>query len=128
MTDRVLTYRPWYLTGLSLYKPFYVPHLCAFLVVRTQGIVFVRPEKSWRPIVSVSISGQHTHEVILGCDGQNPNLKTPFPLFVSIIFDLPYAPHIDITTSVADEILVAAAILTSMYFTSHIVKTAGNVT
>ncbi|KAK7686479.1 hypothetical protein QCA50_010075 [Cerrena zonata] len=54
---------PWYLT-----------------IVRTQGIAFIRPEKSWRPIVSVTIGGQHTHEIILGCDGQNPNLKTPFPL------------------------------------------------
>ncbi|KAI0077437.1 hypothetical protein K474DRAFT_1707316 [Panus rudis PR-1116 ss-1] len=54
---------PWYLT-----------------VIRTQGILFLRPEKSWRPIVSVSVDGNSPQEVVLGCDGQNPNLKTPFVL------------------------------------------------
>ncbi|KAH9914722.1 hypothetical protein B0H21DRAFT_828294 [Amylocystis lapponica] len=55
---------PWYLT-----------------VVRTQGLMFIRPEKSWRPIVSVVLTDtQQTYETILGCDGQNPNLKSPIVL------------------------------------------------
>ncbi|KAH9926372.1 uncharacterized protein B0H18DRAFT_1005746 [Fomitopsis serialis] len=40
-------------------------------IVRTQGLLFVRPEKSWRPV---------SHEVALGCDGQNPNTKIPLTL------------------------------------------------
>ncbi|CAL1693780.1 unnamed protein product [Somion occarium] len=64
---------PWYLT-----------------IVRTQGILYVRPEKSWRPIVSLTIDGHHTHEITLGCDGQNPNLKTPF-----ILRDLDITSHLD---------------------------------
>lgn len=53
-------------------------------VVRTQGVLFLRPEKSWRPIVTVTIveTGQ-TLETILGCDGQNPNLKVPHTLYAS---------------------------------------------
>ncbi|EJF67498.1 hypothetical protein DICSQDRAFT_165322 [Dichomitus squalens LYAD-421 SS1] len=50
-------------------------------VVRTRGLTFLRPEKSWRPIVSVSIVDRNRdhglpHEVVLGCDGQNPNLRS----------------------------------------------------
>ncbi|KAH9912136.1 uncharacterized protein BXZ73DRAFT_93239 [Epithele typhae] len=49
-------------------------------VVRTRGLTFLRPEKSWRPIVAVAVTDRgHEHapqEVVLGCDGQNPNLKT----------------------------------------------------
>ncbi|KIP03921.1 hypothetical protein PHLGIDRAFT_110314 [Phlebiopsis gigantea 11061_1 CR5-6] len=55
---------PWYLT-----------------VVRTDGVLFLRPEKSWRPIVSLSlVETGHTHETTLGCDGQNPNMKNPLVL------------------------------------------------
>ncbi|KAI0347642.1 hypothetical protein BDW22DRAFT_1349674 [Trametopsis cervina] len=55
---------PWYLT-----------------VVRTQGMQFVRPEKSWRPIVSVTVvEHERTHETVLGSDGRNPNLKAPIEL------------------------------------------------
>ncbi|OCH90040.1 hypothetical protein OBBRIDRAFT_628773 [Obba rivulosa] len=53
---------PWYLT-----------------ICRTQGLLFLRPEKSWKPIVSVAVDGQ-THECMLGCDGQNPNAKSPIVL------------------------------------------------
>lgn len=54
-------------------------------VVRTRGLVFVRPEKSWRPIVTISVvqgKDEHgpSHEVALGCDGQNPNLKSVIPV------------------------------------------------
>ncbi|KAI0370138.1 hypothetical protein BV20DRAFT_322538 [Pilatotrama ljubarskyi] len=59
--------RPWHLT-----------------VVRTRGLLFVRPEKSWRPIVSLCVvdSGheQPLPDVVLGCDGQNPNLKSVVPI------------------------------------------------
>ncbi|KAM5538370.1 hypothetical protein V8D89_007972 [Ganoderma adspersum] len=54
-------------------------------VVRTRGLLFVRPEKSWRPIVSISVvDNDHDHglphEVTLGCDGQNPNMKSVIPV------------------------------------------------
>jgi len=39
----------------------------------------LRPEKAWRPVVTVVFDQQH-HEVVLGSDGQNPNLKRPFYL------------------------------------------------
>ncbi|KAH9159761.1 hypothetical protein EDB89DRAFT_2107284 [Lactarius sanguifluus] len=35
----------------------------------------LRPEKSWRPIITLEVDGQHKHEVILGVDGQNPNQR-----------------------------------------------------
>ncbi|KAI0749014.1 hypothetical protein BC629DRAFT_1598971 [Irpex lacteus] len=55
---------PWYLT-----------------VVSTQGIQFLRPERSWRPIVGVTVvDHDRTHETVLGCDGRNPNLKAPIEL------------------------------------------------
>ncbi|KAI0714531.1 hypothetical protein C8Q76DRAFT_427469 [Earliella scabrosa] len=49
-------------------------------VVRTRGLLFVRPEKSWRPIVTISVVDGNRdhglpHEVMLGSDGQNPNVK-----------------------------------------------------
>ncbi|KAJ8701733.1 hypothetical protein PTI98_000490 [Pleurotus ostreatus] len=47
-------------------------------VIKVQGLSFMRSEKSWRPIVSVEIDQHHRHEVVLGCDGQNPNLKSQF--------------------------------------------------
>ncbi|KAI0640328.1 hypothetical protein C8Q77DRAFT_1086012 [Trametes polyzona] len=54
-------------------------------VIRTRGLSFVRPEKSWRPIVSVTVVDEGhdhglPHEVVLGCDGQNPNLKSVIPI------------------------------------------------
>ncbi|KAH9830513.1 uncharacterized protein C8Q71DRAFT_368996 [Rhodofomes roseus] len=55
---------PWYLT-----------------IIRTQGLLFVRPEKSWRPVVCVDVVDRpQQHEVALGCDGQNPNTKIPLTL------------------------------------------------
>ncbi len=35
----------------------------------------LRPEKSWRPIVTMEVDGQHKHETVLGVDGQNPNKR-----------------------------------------------------
>ncbi|KIM77105.1 hypothetical protein PILCRDRAFT_77105, partial [Piloderma croceum F 1598] len=48
-------------------------------VIRSQGLAPLRPEKGWRPIITVTFDHQH-HEVVLGSDGQNPNLKRPFYL------------------------------------------------
>ncbi|KDQ62993.1 hypothetical protein JAAARDRAFT_362720 [Jaapia argillacea MUCL 33604] len=48
-----------------------------FTVVKAQGIRHLRPEKSWRPIVELVVDQQQYHEIILGCDGQNPNLRAP---------------------------------------------------
>ncbi|KAF4573594.1 C2 domain-containing protein [Pleurotus pulmonarius] len=50
----------------------------SFTVIKVQGLSFMRSEKSWRPIVSIEIDQHHRHEVVLGCDGQNPNLKSHF--------------------------------------------------
>ena len=35
----------------------------------------LRPEKSWRPIVTMEVDGLHKNEIMLGVDGQNPNQK-----------------------------------------------------
>ncbi|KAG5732599.1 hypothetical protein E4T56_gene16874 [Termitomyces sp. T112] len=50
-----------------------------FTVIRMQGMRLMRPERAWRPIITVEID-KHSHEVIMGVDGQNPNLKQPFKL------------------------------------------------
>lgn len=50
-------------------------------VIRSQGLGPLRPEKGWRPIVTVVFDQQH-HEIVLGSDGQNPNQKRPFYLWV----------------------------------------------
>ncbi|KAG1725260.1 uncharacterized protein EDB91DRAFT_1168896 [Suillus paluster] len=47
-------------------------------VIRAQGYRPLRPENSWRPIVSVVVDEHQHYEVNLGCDGQNPNLKECF--------------------------------------------------
>ncbi|KAG1772588.1 hypothetical protein EV702DRAFT_1133410 [Suillus placidus] len=47
-------------------------------VIRAQGYQPLRPEKSWRPIVSVVVDKHQSYEVNLGCDGQNPNLRERF--------------------------------------------------
>ncbi|KAH9984057.1 hypothetical protein BJV74DRAFT_588688 [Russula compacta] len=44
-------------------------------VLRSQNLGTLRPEKSWRPIVTLEVDGQHKHEIILGVDGQNPNQR-----------------------------------------------------
>lgn len=53
----------------------------------------LRPEKSWRPIVTLEVDGQHKHEVSLGVDGQNPNqreithLCVAFPMYLACVPD-----------------------------------------
>ncbi|KAF8987757.1 hypothetical protein BDQ17DRAFT_538122 [Cyathus striatus] len=47
-------------------------------VVRAHGLKQIRPEKTWRPIVTVEIDQHYCYELALGVDGQNPNLKDRF--------------------------------------------------
>ncbi|KAF7357744.1 hypothetical protein MVEN_00820300 [Mycena venus] len=49
-------------------------------VVRAHGLHLMRPERSWRPIVTVEVDQTHQHETVLGSDGQNINLKECFHL------------------------------------------------
>jgi hypothetical protein len=51
-----------------------------FVVVLLEGLRLMRPEKVWRPIVTVEVDKHHTHETILGLDGQNINQKEVFRL------------------------------------------------
>ncbi|KAH9988208.1 hypothetical protein BJV77DRAFT_1022843 [Russula vinacea] len=44
-------------------------------VLRSQNLGMLRPEKSWRPIVTLEVDGQRKHEIVLGVDGQNPNQR-----------------------------------------------------
>ncbi len=44
-------------------------------VLRSQNLGMLRPEKSWRPIITMEVDGQHKHEIVLGIDGQNPNQR-----------------------------------------------------
>ncbi|KNZ71289.1 hypothetical protein J132_00070, partial [Termitomyces sp. J132] len=49
------------------------------VVMRMEGMRLMRYEKAWRPIVTVKV-GKHSHEIVMGVDGQNPNLRQPFKL------------------------------------------------
>lgn len=42
----------------------------------------MRPEKVWRPIITVDIDKHYTHETTLGVDGQSVNRKDCFKLYV----------------------------------------------
>ena len=89
LADLHFHFRPWYLTSTPIFIPTHLTTvLKPLLVVRTQGVLFLRPEKSWRPVVSVSLvdAEQTIPETALGCDGQNPNMKIPLALCVSIYF------------------------------------------
>ncbi|TFK56350.1 hypothetical protein OE88DRAFT_1640322 [Heliocybe sulcata] len=44
-------------------------------VVRAYHFERLKQEKSWRPIVQLSVHQEPVQEVMLGVDGQNPNLK-----------------------------------------------------
>ena len=46
----------------------------------------MRPERSWRPIVTMEIDEHNTHETTLGVDGQNINQKEAFNLCVLLVF------------------------------------------
>ncbi|KAG2135799.1 hypothetical protein DEU56DRAFT_806572 [Suillus clintonianus] len=59
-------------TGVEESRPWVIT------VIRAQGYQPLRPEKSWRPIVSVVVDEHQRYEVNLGCDGQNPNLRERF--------------------------------------------------
>ncbi|KAI0029459.1 hypothetical protein K488DRAFT_88720 [Vararia minispora EC-137] len=48
-----------------------------FLVIRSVRWQHLRPEKSWKPIICLELDGRPCHELILGVDGQNPNLQNP---------------------------------------------------
>ncbi|KAG5635649.1 hypothetical protein DXG03_005270, partial [Asterophora parasitica] len=45
-----------------------------------QGLRLLRPEKSWRPIITVDVDNHHCYESVMGIDGQNPNQKERFYL------------------------------------------------
>ncbi|KZV63271.1 hypothetical protein PENSPDRAFT_758104 [Peniophora sp. CONT] len=52
------------------------------LVIRATQWQHLRPEKAWRPIISLaldspSLSSTAAHDLLLGADGQNPNLRLP---------------------------------------------------
>ncbi|KAI9062574.1 hypothetical protein FKP32DRAFT_1677105 [Trametes sanguinea] len=53
-------------------------------VLRIRGRSFVCPEKSWRPVVKITVmDGDHVYmlpEVTLGSDGQNSNFKSFIPV------------------------------------------------
>ncbi|KAG7448893.1 uncharacterized protein BT62DRAFT_732613 [Guyanagaster necrorhizus] len=58
-----------------------------FLVLRSSGLHLLRPEKSWRPIITIQVESKGgsvdcdatpCHETTLGSDGQNPNQKEVF--------------------------------------------------
>jgi len=51
-------------------------------VLRSQNLGMLRPERSWRPIITLEVDGQHKHEVMLGVDGQNPNQREIMLLYV----------------------------------------------
>lgn len=53
-------------------------------VVRTHGLRLMRQEKSWRPIVRLEVDKHYVYETVLGCDGQNVNMKETFSLCVII--------------------------------------------
>lgn len=58
-----------------------------FTVLRSSGLHLLRPEKSWRPIITIQVESKGGsvdcdatpyHETTLGSDGQNPNQKEIF--------------------------------------------------
>lgn len=86
-------FSPWQLTGAYRTPNFArcrlgrVADLPRPPVIRTRGLLFVRPEKSWRPIVTISVQDDGhdhglPHEIVLGSDGQNPNLKSVIQMWV----------------------------------------------
>ncbi|TFK72754.1 hypothetical protein BDN72DRAFT_792046 [Pluteus cervinus] len=54
------------------------PEPWCFTVIRANGLRLMRSDKLWRPIISVEVDKHHSHEIVLGTDGQNPNLKQVF--------------------------------------------------
>ncbi|KAJ7693412.1 hypothetical protein B0H17DRAFT_501525 [Mycena rosella] len=60
-------------------------------VVRALGLDIMRRERSWRPIVTVELDKTQQHETILGCDGQNINLKESF-----LLRDASFSSQVDV--------------------------------
>ncbi|KAI0312830.1 hypothetical protein OF83DRAFT_1086747 [Amylostereum chailletii] len=53
------------------------PSKLPILILRSKNWQHLRPEKAWRPIVTLDVDGGPAHELCLGSDGQNPNLRVP---------------------------------------------------
>lgn len=66
-------------SGLRMFRTDH-SHLPCYIVIRAQGLRLMRPEKAWRPIVTVEVDRMTAYEMVLGVDGQNPNLKQGFRL------------------------------------------------
>ena len=66
----------------SVYDLARISSLTSTIVLRSENHRLLRPEKAWRPIITVDVGGHHVHELTLGTDGQNPNLRQPFVLSV----------------------------------------------
>jgi hypothetical protein len=45
----------------------------------------LRSEKAWKPIVCLELDGRPCYELVLGVDGQNPNLREPAALCASSV-------------------------------------------
>ncbi|KAK0203426.1 hypothetical protein DFS33DRAFT_798925 [Desarmillaria ectypa] len=63
------------------------PEPWCFTVLRSSGLHLLRPEKSWRPIITIQVESRGgsvdcdatpCYETTLGSDGQNPNQKEVF--------------------------------------------------
>ncbi|KAJ2913982.1 hypothetical protein MD484_g6415, partial [Candolleomyces efflorescens] len=57
------------------------PEAWDLTIIRAHGLRLMRPEKAWRPIVTLEVDKQSRHEAVLGVDGQNPNLKQCFRFY-----------------------------------------------
>ncbi|KAF9524634.1 hypothetical protein CPB83DRAFT_886178 [Crepidotus variabilis] len=47
-------------------------------IVLLEGLRLIRPDKSWRPIITLEVDNHHIHETTLGVDGQCVNQKECF--------------------------------------------------
>ncbi|KAF9022323.1 hypothetical protein BDZ89DRAFT_1070715 [Hymenopellis radicata] len=62
-----------------------------FTVLRSRGVQHLRPEKAWRPVITIQLASEghedcdasSCHELMLGSDGQNPNQKELISMCVS---------------------------------------------
>jgi hypothetical protein len=68
-----------------MFKGLLIDFFLLLTVIRLEGMRLMRPERSWRPIVTVEIDEHNTHETTLGVDGQNINQKQTFNLCVLLI-------------------------------------------
>ncbi|KAG7085548.1 hypothetical protein E1B28_003105 [Marasmius oreades] len=79
-----------------------------FTVIRSKGLHLLRPERSWRPVVSITVEDKNParsrttaaqrntseYETVLGLDGQNPNQKEVFVI----------GPHASNTTKLSIQV------------------------